>query len=67
LLFGVAYLWLLATFSPLDADTFQQHAGRFIVGVLRHQLAGESDFEKVFALGGGLLEAELIFGNLSVC
>ena len=43
--------------GTFSANAFQQHAGRFVVGVLRHEFAGEGGFEDVFALGGGLFQA----------
>lgn len=46
-------------FHLRGADAFQQRAGRFVVGVLWHELAGEGGLEDVFALGGGLLESVL--------
>jgi hypothetical protein len=42
---------------PLGTNALKQGTtGRFVVGDLRHQLAGESGFEDIFALGVGLFE-----------
>jgi len=42
--------------GAFGTDAFQQHAGRLVVGVLRHQLAGEGLFQDGLAQGFGLLQ-----------
>ncbi len=56
---GLARLGGLAASSPLRANPLQQRAGRFVVPILRDELARECGFEDVLALGRHLLESKL--------